>query len=169
MKSRYTFATCAGLFAIAIIIAFMDSPSTEAQFGGGQFAGNRDALPGFDFVDLPYLRSSSFLMVVAEDKTSVSAFSKTTGQWETQKIALAEKQKLEPVLSGNVACFQAGRYLYAYSADKGTWHAVELAEGVTANPVIVGSEMVTAHVGDTLYAFSGPAASWDALEVPPKP
>ncbi len=149
----------AGLIILATAVTLIFCRPTSAQFGrGGGFGG--DQRP-------PYLVAEGLIIVIAPDDQSVAAFSTHTGVWRKTTVKLADGEKITPVVGSQIAYFQAGDALFAFSAPKGSWHSVDIQAGAKVE-AIVGSGYAIVQVGNKLYAFSAMAGRWDSVDNAPQ-
>jgi hypothetical protein len=107
---------------------------------------------------LPYLQSDSIILFVSPANDAVSAYSKHTGKWQKQAVKIGPGEKLTPVLSQDVACFQVGNRLYGFSGRYGNWAAIDLEAGSKAEIRLTADVAV----GVTKTAFT-PLARWQQL------
>lgn len=107
--------------------------------------------------------SNGIVVVVSPDNDRVWAYSHKTGMWREQRVATAPNERIVPALFNGMTAFKAGRSLYAFGAEKGTWDAVPLAEGEETGVSFLG-EIAIAQTEHRMYAFSSLTSTWDTVE-----
>jgi hypothetical protein len=136
--------------------------------GGGAFFGGGFGGGGGVADAKGLIVSESLMVVVAPDRSCVSAFSVDGGSWQHQTVTGHEGKDIPVVVGSDLACFQAGDRLYAFSGPRGTWHSVEIpADPHAANFIAVGRQLAWYRGKDRLYTFSAVAGGWDSIEVSP--
>ena len=115
-----------------------------------------------------YMRITEAVLLISPDGGEASAYSKRTGTWERQVIAEVKGEKISPIVSTGVACFQAGDNVYAFSVPKGVWDSVKLPKGVAKERVVpvLTSNVACFQAGNRLYAFGAPTGKWRFVELP---
>jgi outer membrane protein assembly factor BamB len=151
------------LFAVATMPAL-------AQHAELQSAEQRAAVPA-----IPYLTSESLLVVVSPQNDAVWAYSKELGSWWKQTLATPPREPIRPIVSGQVAIFQAGDRTYAFSAAVPRRVAMQsrgkIQEGwamFESDPkaeLTIMDDWAWAVADDRIYAFSAKDGRWAGLDV----
>jgi RNA polymerase sigma factor (sigma-70 family) len=91
----------------------------------------------------------------------LAVYSATTGEWSTIKLSKPVEGPLNPTVGVNCAIYEIGKYVYAFSGDKGGWDVLRLPEGGEAKPFSSMSQhfITVSHAG-RLYVFSVKQGKW---------
>lgn len=157
MRTQYTVGLIVAAALLVVGAAFVSCDATRAQSEEG---GVKDS------AQMDYECTKSIIIVVSPDKEFVAGFSKYTGVWEKKELRVVEGEELDLLLAEDIAAFQVGDMLLAFSAPKGTWSSVELRRGERAE-IMVMHDMAIATIGNRIYAYGAPAAKWDMVEITP--
>ncbi len=102
-------------------------------------------------------------VIVPRSRDCVLAYSNMTGQWSKQPIEPPTKPFF-PVVGDDVAAFQIGNIVFAFSAECGRWASVLLPTNASES-FSVGSNFVNVMTKDTYYIFCPKTGTWSSVNL----
>ena len=119
-----------------------------------------------------YVASRNVIITWSKEFDVAWGFSKSVGKWARQELSPPAKGPPSdaPIVSNDLAVWQVGSTLYAFSGAVARWDVLKLAEDHQSATNSAGPSWATisrsGKFGSKYYGYSGKTGRWDVLQLP---
>ena len=167
------FRPLAALAAAALPLVFAPHPAAAQIYGGSGFEGEVVYGPPVQYApsrpstgERFSYGSGSAGVLISPDKSQVWGFSKATGKLVPLDADIEEsmRDRLNPLVGGDVVAMKLGDAVHAFSGETGTWGTHELGDDAEEASPTVSSGLAYVATKSGFAVFTAQSGEWTSVE-----